>query len=519
MNTPTVRLQLLTLLFTTALLTSACATDSNRSDSIKPFEEIPVSFEHHWDDSVHPFGGAAVIDTNGDGKMEIFVGGGKNQPDALLSYHNGQLVDIINKTGLSNLSATYGSVSIDIDNDSDVDLLVARNDGLYLYLNQGGSFTSKTIPITLPKNSVVFGIAASDIDHDGDADLYLSVFVDFPSFRSAVYNDAEHAKTNILLLNNGDLTFTDITKSSNTLGKQNTFLSVFTDLDNDGWQDLVVSQNTGEVEIFRNNKDRTFTAIPIDSGFGFWMGVAVGDIDADGDQDLFFSNVGDSIPAFLTTGDINEDQRHTLEWLLLRNDGGFKFTDVTADYGITGEGFAWGAIFEDLNLDGRLDLLVAQNYIKWPIHKLFKLPGRTYLQSKNKHVFAHVKPLGLENPYYGQSPLSADVDNDGRPDLIWINMNGPVRAFLNRSTGAFIKFTVPEHPSLLGTRIHIETSNGKSYTKEILTSAGMLTDQSSDFVVALGDAEKVERVIVLRPDGSKQIIESPGSSITLSVSQ
>ncbi len=88
------------------------------------------------------------------------------------------------------------------------------------------------------------------------ADWYISVFVDFPSFRSATYNDPTHAKENRMLLNNGDLTFTDITESSGAASKQNTFLSVFADLDADGWQDLVVAQNTGEVEIFRKKSVR-----------------------------------------------------------------------------------------------------------------------------------------------------------------------------------------------------------------------------------------------------------------------
>lgn len=508
-------LQFNTFVFGTCMLISACATDSQGFDAETPFEEIPVSFSHNWDETTHPFSGAAVIDVNGDGRMEVFVGGGNKQADSLLSYRNGQLQDIINDTGLSSMSATYGSVSIDIDNDSDVDLIVARENGLYLYINDKGTFSQKQIPVNLPKDSVILSVALADIDHDKDADLYLSVFASFASFRSGVFNDPEHAKPNILLLNNGDLTFTDITNSSNVAGKQNTFLSVFTDLDNDGWQDLVVSQNTGEVEIFRNNRDRTFTAIPTDSGFGFWMGLAVGDIDRDGDQDLFFSNAGNSIPDFLTRGDIREDQRHNHEWLLLRNEGDFKFTDITADYGITGEGFAWGAIFEDLNLDGRLDLLVAQNYIKWPIHKLFKLPARTYLQTDSGEDFQHVKELGLENPYYGQTPLSVDLDNDGKPDLIWINMNGPVRAFLNHSTHGFFKVSVPEQAKLLGTRIQIVTKSGESYTKEVLTSTGMLSDQTSDLVYGLGDSKEVEKVVIMRPDGTSQTTQSPGHHIWL----
>lgn len=78
MNNPIGRFQLIALLFVTSLLNSACAIDSHGFDTVARFEEIPVSFSHNWDETVHPFSGAAVIDTDGDGKMEVFVGGSNN---------------------------------------------------------------------------------------------------------------------------------------------------------------------------------------------------------------------------------------------------------------------------------------------------------------------------------------------------------------------------------------------------------------------------------------------------------
>lgn len=491
------------------LFVIGCSFNSAGVSGTNKFEKIPVAFKHKWDGKrAHPFSGSSIIDVNGDGQMEVFVGGGKGQPDALLSYKNKSLIDIIGSTGLSSLTATYGSVSIDIDSDNDVDLIVARNDGLYMYLNNGGKFTNKKIPLNLPNNSVPFGITVSDIDHDGDADLYISVFVELARFRTGIFNDPEHAKSNILLLNNGDLSFTDITARSNTGGKQNTFTSAFADLNNDGWQDLILAQNTGEVEIFRNNKDLTFTAVPSNSGLGFWMSLAVGDIDNDGDQDLFFSNVGDSIPKLFTKGDIKSHQQYTHDWLLLRNDGNFKFSNISKEYNLTGEGFAWGAVFEDLNLDGQLDLLVAQNYIKWPIHKLFKLKARSYLQTSESNKFIHSKALGLSNPHYGQSPLIADLDNDGRPDVLWLNMNGPLNAFLNKSKANFFKISVAERANLLGTRVRLETTSGQTYTREVVASTGMLTDQTPDLVFGLGENEQVKRVVIMRTDGSVKTIEA-----------
>jgi enediyne biosynthesis protein E4 len=493
------------------LLLSGCTAWSDVLPPPTPFTPIPADFTHVWKKGFQPFTGAAAIDVDGDGKFEIFVGGGDGQRDALLSYRNGRLENIEPGTGLSNDHTTYGSTAIDMDADGDTDLLVARENGVSLYLNDRGRFLEKLLPVNLPKDSVPFSVAVADIDHDGDGDLYISVFVNAKTFRSATFNDPTHAKPNRMLLNNGDLTFTDITESSGTASKQNTFLSVFVDLDSDGWQDLVVSQNTGAVEIFRNMKDRTFQPVPTPTLFGFWMGVAVGDVDKDGDQDLFFTNVGTSIPLFLTKGDLRNDQRHTHGWMLLRNDGNFHFTDVTDAYGLSDEGFAWGAVFEDLNLDGQLDLLVAQNYIKWPIHKVLKLSGRTYLQSAQDttRTFHHAPALGLENSYFGQSPLVVDLDGDGRQDLIWLNINGPIRAFRNTSLGNYITFVVPDTVAAIGTRISLETDRGTSYTRAVIGSVGTMTDQTPELSFGLGKLEHVRRVVIQRPNGQTEVISAP----------
>ena len=499
-------------------LHAGCVAQSARPD-VSAFEPIPSDFVHHWDHRNQPFTGAAVIDVNGDGRYEVFVGGGEGQSDVILSMREGRLVNIGIGRGLSSYSATHGATAIDMNQDGATDLLIARRDGVFLYLNRNGEFERRRIPVALPEDSVPFHVAVSDIDRDGDGDLYISTFVTLSAFRSATFNAPDHAKTNRLLLNNGDLTFKDITETAGVAGKQNSFCATFIDLDNDDWQDLVVAQNTGEVEIFRNDRDRTFTPVATRSGYGFWMGLGVGDMDNDGDQDLFFPNVGSSIPELLTRGDIRKDQRHTHDWLVLQNDGDFTFRDVTEDYGITREGFAWGGVFEDLDLDGNLDLFVAQNYAKWPFHHLWKLEGRTYLQQQQAQgrKFRHVPALGLENEYFGQSSIIADLDGDGRQDYIWINIAGPVRAFRNTAKGNFLTIRVPDNVAFLGTRIHIETERGHSYTREVVAGEGFLTDQTPERTFGLGALEKVDRVVVHYPTGAVEVMADPriNSTITL----
>ena len=476
------------------------------------FRPIDIDFPHVWDKSEQPFTGAAVIDIDGDGIWEVFIGGGKGQPDGLFRFEAGELTNVIEGSGLSSLEATHGATAIDMDADGDTDMLIARGAGAFLYLNEGGRFTASEIPYDRPEQSVPFHIAVSDIDHDGDGDLYISNFVAFPHFKSATFNDPSHAKANRLLLNNGDLTFTDITASSNTAGAANTFCSTFVDLDGDTWEDLVVAQNTWEVEIFRNNRDTSFTSMASNSGYGFWMGAGVGDMDSDGDQDLFFPNVGTTIPVLFTRGDIRKDQRHSNDWALLRNDGNFSFTDVTAAYGLGKQGFGWGGVFEDADLDGKLDLFVAQNYVKWPFHKVFKLRGQAMLQKRTETgaaYFQDERTLGLVNKHFGQSSLFVDLNGDGRQDYLWINMDDEQQAYLSAATENFITFVLPDTVAALGARTRITTSVGGSYTRTALSSHGYLTDQTPEVTFGLGAVSRVDAVFINTLDGREITILEP----------
>ena len=477
------------------------------------FEEIPLigGTATRWAEQSHPFIGATPIDIDGDGYLEIFIGGGTNQRDTLYQYQNGALHNIIHKTKLSDTQATHGTTSIDIDDDGDVDLLVARSKGLFLYLNDGqGQFSRRQIPLRLQPATTPLSVAISDIDQDGDADLYVSAFIAYKSFRSVTFNDPSHARANILLRNDGGLQFTDITAAAGVASLQNTFTSTFIDLNNDNWQDLVVAQNTGQVEVYKNEGNSTFTRQPFQTNWGFWMGVAPGDIDKDGDQDLFFTNSGSSIPSMMLEllGDGRDDQPRNYDWLLMRNDGNFTFTEVTKPYALNGYGFSWGAAFEDISLNGDLELLVAQNYIKWPPHEYHKMSGKTFVLHKNAYYQA--EGFGLANPAFGQSPLILDIDHDGRPDVFWINMEGTGRAYLNRSSNHFLTLVFPDNLASIGAKAVLKTNTGASYTRIVQNNTGMSTDPITMLTFGLGEkVPSLQSLVIQWLDGATEVIDFP----------
>ncbi len=482
--------------------------------------EIPVDFTHRWDDdrSYHLVG-AAAIDIDRDGRFEIFVGGGQGQDDALLAFENGRLVNKIVGTGLSDPSATYGALAIDIDNDNDVDLIVSRNNGVSIYLTEGKKFRRKPLSLNLMKNSVVLGITPIDVERDGDVDLYISAFIDSEHFRSTTYNDPDHLRYNILLRNDGRLKFTDIT-SPMTRGKQNTFTTAAADLDRDGKQDLILAHNTAQVEVLKNRGRQKFEAIDLKTGFGFWMGIALGDIDNDGDVDLLFSNSGSSIPSWLLQGDLKDGQIFNPSWALMRNDGGFNFTDITRQAGLEEVGFGWGVVFEDLNYDGALDMAGGQNYVNWPVHWLAKLPGKIMLNDpKALPSLPSFYESGNEqgkNFYYGHSPLLADIDGDGRTDLIWINSDGAARALLNRTKGNYIAVRVPDDALSLGAVITVK-AGAKTYRRQITSAQGLTVDQPPVFSFGLNDAAKVENIQIRWANGRLTQRKNPRINSVLSM--
>jgi len=510
-----------------ALLLGGCAAFFEGDEGVRPLpiwvkpiqlEELAIDFHHRVDrDKTYHLVGSAAIDVDGDGRFEIFVGGGLGQEDALFGYEAGKMINKIAGTGLSSLDATYGATAIDLDNDGDVDLIVVRNSCITIYYaERGGRFKPYTLPLRLPRHSVALNATPIDIEGDGDIDLYISVFIDREHFRSVTYNDPTHLRYNQMLRNDGSGRWTDITDSI-TRGLQNSFTALAADLDRDGLQDLVLAQNTGEVEILRNRGKGKFSKVPLQTGYGFWMGVAAGDIDNDGDIDMLFSNAGSSMPAWILQGDLTDEMKFNGSWLVLRNEGDFRFTDISQAAGLGSLGFGWGVVFEDINYDGVLDMLGAQNYINWPFHHLYKLNGKIMLNDpRAPPSFYGVEESVGSDPYFGHTPLLVDIDGDGKKDVIWINADGPIKAYRNRTSGNYVAVELADDVLSLGAVIEIQVGD-RRYRRQMTSSQGLTTDQPPIMVFGLGEARQIAWLRVIWSDGKTTRIRAPAINRVLRV--
>ena len=483
---------------------------------VPSFNEVKIDFNHSFNSKIHlPIMGSAIIDVDNDNVPELFLGGGHNQPDGLFKYVDSIFINIASEWNLdlNKQMQSYGTSVYDFDQDGDQDLLVAREDDIYYYRNEGNRFIEKALNLPFDENSAPISITLGDINRDGLIDLFTSTYLHKEIMQGqTIFNDVEYGSVSRLFLNKGDLKFEDLTTSSGLEYVHNTFVAVFIDVDEDGWLDLVVAHDTGEVRTYRNNGGLTFEMIsnPMTGSFGYPMGVAVGDYNNDGRVDFFFSNTGSTMPEFMLRGDLRKDQNFMGEWLLFRNEGEFNFTEVGAQTHLAKFEFSWGALFEDFNLDGLQDLVVAENYVDLPNFKLVKLPCRFLLNTPSRRFIATGKESGVENYNYAISPLTADFNDDGYPDLVYANINGPSRVFINEGgKNNYIKVKLEQTPAALGAKVTVQVNRNLKLSDWHITGEGLSSDQSHTLVFGLSQHTAAQSILVEYPNGTTVELEDP----------
>ena len=474
--------------------------DVDSSDIVIPeFEEFTLKFMPEYNaKKTLPFTAGAIIDVDGDGIEEVFFGGGQNQNDVFYQFQKGEFKDITQslKWSKNKEDDTFGAVSLDLDSDGDADLLVARQSGVWLYTNNRGVFSSQRLELDLDEQTVPLSVAVADLNRDGLYDMYVSGYIARKYVEGETIFNKEYGGVSALFLNQGDNQFDNITKKSGLYHQHNTFQGIFIDVDNDGLEDLVVAHDTGTVKTWKNKGNLQFEDIdnPTSHYFSYPMGIAVSDYNNDGLPDFFFSNVGSTTPNALVRGDLRDDQILNKKWIMFENKGNFSFYDVADQVSLADYEFSWGAIFEDFNLDGRDDLVVSENYVGFPTHIVpaWRLNGRFMLQN-TQHEFAPMgKASGIKNRHYGISPLTADFNNDGAPDLVHTNLKGPQKIYISKNVdNHYLKIKLPNTVSSVAAKVKVTLDSGKVLHQTFIVGEGLCSDQSHTLIFGLGKEHAV----------------------------
>ena len=478
------------------------------SIDVPTFDEQIIDFVPSYDKTkTIPFTAGAIIDINGDGVEELFLGGGINQADAFYQFDNGVFRDITAQTGWSKSTPdkTFGSIALDLDGDGDTDLLITRQSGVWHYDNHDGRFTGVLLDLDLDEKSVPLSVAVSDLNRDGLFDMYVAGYIARKHVEGETIFNKVYGGVSGLFLNKGNNQFENITEQSGLYYQHNTFQGVFIDVDGDDLEDLVVAHDTGTVKTWKNLGQLKFKDMPnpTSSYFSYPMGIGVSDYDNDGDPDFYFSNVGSTTPDAIVRGDLRDDQVLNKKWIMFENQGGFKFNDIAETAKLADYEFSWGALFEDFNLDGRDDLVVSENYVGFPTHifPVWRLDGRFMLQNSNGEFAAAGKQAGIQNRYFGISPLTADFNNDGYPDLIHINLLGPQKVFLSRGGDAnYLKIKLLNTVASVGAKVKVTLDDGTDLHNTFVVGEGLCSDQTHVLTFGLRD-RKATAVSVRYLDG------------------
>ena len=328
--------------------------------------------------------GVVVGDVDGDLLDDVYILQPGGLPNRLFLHQpDGTAVDVSKEAGVAILDFCRSALMIDLDNDDDQDLIVGLAWTVAVFENDGsGKFSKRT---ELPSEGQINSMAAADYDGDGDVDFYLcgrdasgamkaeqgALGIPMP------YYDANNGGPNTLLRNDGGFEFVDVTKEvgMDTNNRRFSLACAWEDFDNDGDQDLYVSNDFGRNNLFRNDGE-TFTDIAVEAGvvdIGPGMSAAWGDHNGDGWMDLYIGNMWSSAGNRITlqkqflpgADDATRQQarRHARGNSVYVNNGDSTFRDVTHQSGANMARWAWSSNFIDLNNDGAQDLAVANGMI------------------------------------------------------------------------------------------------------------------------------------------------------------
>jgi hypothetical protein len=502
--------------------------------------------------------GAAWGDVDGDGWLDLHLPQGEGRaglaPQSARFFRNlgdGRFVDETEARGLALVGAGMGALFADLDGDGDLDLVALERGRARLMIAHEGRFHDRSAALGLPDGRWYTAAAAGDVDRDGDLDLYVTSYLRYdesamPPLEEDRYQREDPVamlpyafpgEAKSLLLNepapavdaaNGGALFArrfrDVApeaKLEDPAGRG--MQALFWDFDRDGDLDLSLANDVSPNRFWRNEGGGAFKDVGFSSGLDDprgSMGLAAGDIDGDGDEDLFVSNWQLESNALYVNNLVshNSSRSRVATFRDKAVEAGFARPSV----GLTG----WGVELLDFDNDGDLDAALANGYTGPDYEGTGICMGQPshYYENDGEGRFTLSTVLGGEafaRPLASRAMCAADHDRDGDLDLVVTANNGVARLLENRSPrgNAWLVLRLRGadlNTHAIGAEVEIE-AGGKRLRRSLRAGTGYLSGNPPELHFGLGAARKVEACIVRWPSGreSRHDIETIDAIATI----
>jgi Flp pilus assembly protein TadD/peroxiredoxin len=552
-------------------------TDSYRRHMLHGVDYWRTTLDGACGIDVYGNNGVAVGDFDNDGRDDFYVCQPSGLPNRLYRNRgDGTFEDVTEKSGVGVLDGTACALFADFENRGFQDLLVVCGNGPLLFQNQkNGKFLLKSDAFKFgraPEGTFTHA-AIADCDHDGRLDIYFCVYNYYLGLDQyhypTPYFDARNGPPNFLFHNQGNGTFEDRTTAAglNAENDRYSFACAWGDLNGDGFPDLYVANDFGRGNLYRNNGDGTFAAVSDESGAnvaGAGMSACWGDFDNDGKQDLYVGNMWSAAglrvseqPNFQETTPENiraQYRQHASGNSLYRNLGNGKFASVAKESGTAVGRWAWCSDSCDFDQDGWSDLYIANGYISGPNHQDLgsffwrqlvakspstAIPSTPYEQgwsainelirsdytwsgyernicylNNRDGTFAEISgAVGLDFPDDSRSFALADLDHDGRPEIILKNRNGPQLRILHnvmKDIGNSVVFRLrgtKSNRDATGSAVTLE-AGALRQTKYLQAGSGFLAQHSKELFFGVGSFSEKLRATIRWPSGGQQTFDN-----------
>jgi hypothetical protein len=489
-------------------------------------------------------GGVAVLDYDGDGKPDLlFVSGcywpgdprQKELKSSLALYRNEgvgpdglpHFRDVTRETGLEKIFYGMGAAVGDYDNDGRPDVYVTALDRNYLFHNLGGRFEEVASKAGVKDSGWGTSAAWFDFDGDGRLDLFVCRYVDWSpkkdlfctldgKTKSYCTPERYPGSASHLYRNLGGGRFEDVTRKAGVWNENQKALGVAPyDYNGDGKIDFLVANDTAPNNLYRNRGDGTFEDTAVEAG------VAVDEAGrARGAMGVAWGDTKNGRGSTLAIGNFSNELK-SLYW----TDAGDVFLDESPRSGVGPSSLlalTFGVFFFDADLDGRLDLFLANGHVEPTIQQVQK--DVAYRQSpilylnRGEGRFERANGVELSTPLVARGAAFADLDGDGDLDIIVVENGGPAHVYLNRtddprkSVRVTLIGTGASNRDAVGARVKA-SFGALTLTQQVSGGCSYLSAPEKTLTFGLGTALKIDTLEIRWPDGATQTLRDiPGGS-------